>query len=386
MSPILADGIPRVLLQAAACAPSGDNSQPWRLRPDPTARRLDLLLTEDDDRSAMNAGHRMSRLAIGAAVENVVRQARRIGLRADLVTPVAGAIASIAFSGEPVSVEREPLLFERVTNRRLYDRRPVGPETLERLRAETAPLDGLTTCWIVEPKRIESLARAIGRADALFFESRERLAALLDQIRFDAPPRAPVPVGLSIASLELRGFDHVLLRMLVTLPAPLLRALGSYRSVASRSRRLAQSSSGFCVGVSTAAGPETDIPAGRAMERAWLALTAEGLACQPMMAAVGLGNAIPLDLEADRPIRARMLELRDEVSRVLPEGAGGRISFLMRFGHAPPPSGRCGRRPISELLIEDLAGPPPEPSRTTPARLERRIPDRRRPRPMRELQ
>jgi nitroreductase len=385
MGPILADDILRLLLEAAVCAPSGDNSQPWRLRPDRMARRLDVLITEDDDRSAMNAGQRMSRLAIGAAVENVVRQARRIGLRADLVAPAAGAVASIVFSGEPVSVEREPLLSQRATNRRLYDRRPVGPETMERLRAETAPFEGVTTRWIVEPKRIEALARVTGRADALFFESKDRLSALLDQIQFDASPTAPVPVGLSIASLELRGFDHVLLRLLVTLPAPVLRALGSYRSVGSRSRRLARSSSGFCVGISEATGPETDIPSGRAMERAWLALTAEGLACQPMMAAVGLGNAIPLDLEADRPIRRRLLELRDEVSRVLPESSGGRVSFLMRFGHAPPPSGRCGRRPLSELLIADSSGRPPEPPRE-PATLERRIRDRRRPRPMRELQ
>jgi len=386
MGPILADDILRLLLEAAVCAPSGDNAQPWRLRPDRTARRLDLLLAEEDDRSAMNAGQRMSRLAIGAAVENVVRQARRIGLRADLVAPAPGAIASIAFSREPVSVEREPLLSQRATNRRLYDRRPVGPETLERLRAETAPLEGVTTRWIVEPKRIDSIARMTGRADALFFESRERLSALLARIRFDASPKAPVPVGLSIASLELRGFDHVLLRLLLTLPAPLLRALGSYRSVGSRSRRLAQSSSGFCVGVSTATGPEMDIPSGRAMERAWLALTAESLACQPMMAAVGLANAIPLDLEADRPIRRRMLELRDEISRVLPESAEGRISFLMRFGHAPPPSGRCGRRPISELLVEDPAGPPPEPSRKPPERFQRRDLARPRRQPMRELQ
>ena len=47
----------------------------------------------------------------------------------------------------------------------------------------------------------------------------------------------------------------------------------------------------------------------------------------------------------------------DEISRALctefraliPEVGNGRPAFLMRFGFAPPPSGRTGRRPLSAV-------------------------------------
>src|SRR5262245_33348691 len=91
-----------MLLAAAVRAPSGDNTQPWRFFVVPSKGLLSILLDEDRDRSPMNAGQRMARIAVGAAVENVLRTASRIGWRVSLVESVSPALLTLCFTlGSP---------------------------------------------------------------------------------------------------------------------------------------------------------------------------------------------------------------------------------------------------------------------------------------------
>jgi hypothetical protein len=95
-------------------------------------------------------------------------------------------------------------------------------------------------------------------------------------------------------------------------------------------------------------GEATDLVVGRAMQRAWLALSAEGLAVQPMMSLLVLenvwehGDAALLDSLG----RGTLAGLRREFRALVPEIGGRRPAFLMRFGFAPAPSGRTGRLPL----------------------------------------
>ena len=85
------------------------------------------------------------------------------------------------------------------------------------------------------------------------------------------------------------------------------------------------------------------------MQRAWLALTAEGLATQPMMSLPVLENvAGPGETGLRAALGPDKLEaLRDEFRALAPEIGGRRPAWLMRFGHAPPPTGRTGRLPVA---------------------------------------
>lgn len=88
------------------------------------------------------------------------------------------------------------------------------------------------------------------------------------------------------------------------------------------------------------------------MERAWLQLTAEGMAAQPMMSLMVLDNilrwespALPSAISTHN-IVALMDELRGEV----PELGSNRPAFLLRFGYGPPVSGRTGRLPLEAVM------------------------------------
>jgi nitroreductase len=342
------------LIDAAVRAPSGDNTQPWRFVVDSSQGRIRLRLDESRDRSPMNAGRRMARIAAGAALENLLQTARLHGYTAELEPPGTADLAVVRLvgsrDGEP---KAGPAVVARVTNRRLYDGRPVPAGRCDELRRETQAVEGVSAHWIVGHDRLLALGELIGQADALMFGEGSMRRAFLAQVRFDAPPTAPVAEGLSLASLELTASDRLALRVMRRMPDSLLRIGGAGRVFAAKARQLVASASGLCLIVAPDRAEATDVSVGRVTESAWLALTEQGMAAQPMMSLLVLDNVLEHGSPALVAILARVrlgALLERFRTLVAAEVGGGRPAFLMRFGFAPPPSGRTGRRPLAAVI------------------------------------
>ena len=105
----------KTLISAAVLAPSGDNTQPWRFEIDEDASTIKVMVDESRDRSPMNAGQRMSRIACGAAVENMIRTARFNHWNIEYSINAQPTIWIT--SKTPVPGQIDPVLKERVTNR-----------------------------------------------------------------------------------------------------------------------------------------------------------------------------------------------------------------------------------------------------------------------------
>lgn len=341
----------RSLVEAATRAPSGDNTQPWRFALDESAGRIGIHLDETRDPSPMNAGQRMARIALGAALENLLREAEHRGWAFTLERAVPPALAAVRVKVREGAAPGDAAIPARVTNRRPYDGRPAPEAVLSKLSSLTAPLDGVTTHWITGPERLAAFAPLIGRADATLFAVPAMLAAFLRKVRFDVPPDAHVDDGLSTASLEFSAANRILLRALPWLPHGLLKAMGAFRQMRARSINLVAGSSGLCLLAAQDGEAATDLTVGRAMQRAWLALTEQGLAVQPMMSLPVLENVLDHGLDLPGLSRKMLVELRDAFRAAAPEIAGRRPAYLMRFGFAPPPSARVGRLPV-EAVIE----------------------------------
>jgi hypothetical protein len=169
--------------------------------------------------------------------------------------------------------------------------------------------------------------------------------AFLDNVRFDTPAASEVTEGLSLACLELTTMDRFALRMLRRLPNVIVKMAGIMKVFATKTRALVESASGLCLIVAPNGVSKTDVVVGRAMQRAWLALTAQHLAVQPMMSLCVLENVLEngsADIVTSLG-RDRAAAICQEFRALAPEIAGGRAAFLLRFGFAPPPSGRTGR-------------------------------------------
>lgn len=341
------------LLASAVRAPSGDNTQPWSFLVDANAGRIGLAVDPARDPSPMNAGQRMARIAIGAALENILATAARNGWKVEQVPATPPASAAIVVeepSGAAGTID--PVLSSRVSNRRLFDGRDLPGAVVDKLAQETPELDGVRTIWIGARDRIAAVAKVISLADALMFGEQTMRQAFLGNVRFDAPADAEVAEGLSLAALELSGSDRIALQLMKRSPQWLVRYGGALRIFADHARRLVASASGLCVLSAPDDRPETDLIVGRAMQRAWLALTAAGLAVQPMMSLPVLENALTHGAVALHAALGRELvsNIRQSFRTLVPELGPGRPAFLFRLGHAPPPSGRTGRRPVEDVV------------------------------------
>jgi nitroreductase len=341
------------LLVAAGCAPSGDNTQPWRFLVDPSGERIALRLDETRDPSPMNTGQRMARIGVGAALENLLCAATGCGW--DVVTEPAEPpdLAVVHLERRAGAGAVPAVINARVTNRRPYDGRPVPPEVLEQLAGRTAIVDGVETYWITDHQRLSEAAAVIGDADALMFGVPAMRRAFLANVRFDAPADAVVDQGLSLGSLELSRADRLALQVMRRVPDMILKHAGIGRIFVAKAQLLIGSGSGLCLVTAPDASEATDLSVGRAMQRAWLMLSELGLAAQPMTSLPVLENALnskdPALLAAIGPDRVRALAQRFRA--LMPEIGDGRLAFMLRFGYAPAPSGRTGRLPLAEVAV-----------------------------------
>lgn len=339
--------ISELLLAEAVRAPSGDNLQPWRIVVDPGgALRIALYVDEARDPTPMNAGQRMSCLAVGAVLENLLRAAKCTGWAAELEEPSDSALAVVRLEGTARSEKKtDPTIAARVTNRRRYDGRQMPSEVLTRLQHQVEEFPGVRTHWIVDRHRISSFATLVGRSDmALFGEPSMRLA-FRETVRFDQPWDAEVAEGLPVASLEVSTSERLGLRIMPYIPDWLLKLTGALRGFGATGRKLVESASGLCLIVEEDDTRHTKLRAGRTMQQAWLAMTECGLAAQPMMSLPVFENILahgtPDSFSALN--RDEIQALIDELHTIAPEIGEGRSSVLMRFGYAAAPSGRTGR-------------------------------------------
>ncbi len=356
-------GLYEPLLIAATRAPSGDNTQPWRFVVDADAGTIAVEVDGSRDPSPMNAGLRMARIAAGAAMENLLQASGPLGWDAEVIPAPRSAVAAVRLVRNPgeAAGPRRGVLPDRLTNRRLYDGRPIPAQRLNEL-AEAGALEGVQTLWITKRDQLVRWASLIGRADALMFGEPTLRRSFLKNVRFDAPADQPVSEGLSLGSLELTRSDRLALSWMPRLPDLLFTMLGFGRVFATKARKLVKSSSGLCLVVAPDRGELTDLIVGRAMQRAWLALSGRGLAAQPMMSLPVLDNALEHGSSALVASlgRGRVEPLLSEARAMLP-GNGGRLAFVLRFGYAAPPSGRTGRRPLEAVTVP--LGPEPATSR-----------------------
>ena len=249
----------QTLIAAAVRAPSGDNTQPWRFEIDPAGSRILLYVDETRDPSPMNASQCMSRLAVGAALENMLRaaKAKALGCEPEPRTGTALAVLRVtdfhADHGQP-----DPAIVQRVTNRRPYDGRPLPADMIARLERESPGRGGDPLLLGLRPPAAGGVG-PLDRcgADALMLSEPSMRRAFLANVRFDLPANAEAEEYLPLGSLELPFADRTAFRFLPWLPDWALRLGWTRRKFAAAARRLAHAPLGLCASSPAASCPET---------------------------------------------------------------------------------------------------------------------------------
>lgn len=333
------------LREAARLAPSGDNTQPWRIELSPNEHTLHLHLAPERDQSPMNVGQNMARIALGAALENIYQTTAANGWLME--EELLDDSISVRLLDEYEAGTLPPSINERATNRKKFYGKELPQSLYDQLRRSMEP-NASDVLWIEKLEDRKRLCDLIAEADSIILSAKPVRLAFLEKVRFDQPTFAVVKEGLSLGSLEVTAFERVALRMMRYIPDIVLRTAGGPSMFRKAAHKLATSASGFCIVTSSLESPSREYQSGRVFQRAWLSLTSQQLAAQPMMSLLVLQNIVKNLPQHEIPTinRTRSLELLEQFQKLLDgfSSVPGKAAVAMlRFGLADRPSVRTGR-------------------------------------------
>lgn len=344
----------RNLLEAAICAPSGDNCQPWKFEVQGDTVRIINL--PERDTSLFNFRQRASFIAHGALLENLLLAASAGGYAADVTLFPSGSdpdlIATVNFS--QASAQVSPLfdaIKSRCTNRRRYDSSPLADVERKALEAVAEGSGGrLILTGTADEKAF--LAGIVALNDRLVFENENLHAFLFDHIRWNDHEARETRDGLDIKTLDLAPPDSMAFPLLKSWPlVKFLNTFGISRIVAGNARKLALSSS--ALGLILVPGSEAIeyINAGRLMERVWLEATRIGLSFQLMTGITFLMQKM-FDGDTAGLLASHAALIADARKRVVERFDVGAetIAVMFRVGRSSQPSARSLRLPIDSLV------------------------------------
>ncbi|MCF7991246.1 MAG: hypothetical protein K9M02_12450 [Thiohalocapsa sp.] len=338
----------RFLMAPAAAAPSADNTQPWRLHGQAGRFAADYDASEAAARVFASDRH-AERLTMGALIENVLQAAEAASLDADWTIDAAGPTyldGRVRDSQLRDEADKHPL-FRRHTNRLRYRNTGLPKplvETLQDLQQEHCRLLIIDT-----PDAMGQVRALVELASRLRFRTREIHEWFAAVLRF-RPEEVATGTGLDVATIDLPPGGRLLLRVIRDWERlSRLNRLGMYKLLAAIEAKKIQNA-GLIIAVVGPSDAESDLAAGRLMERAWLTLTEQDIAVQPFYVVTDLVRRYDAGRLA-APLQEDARNLAQGVARMLPDGDS--LHMLLRAGVPAVTPVRARRLPLSQLYRRD---------------------------------
>ncbi|RUP03641.1 MAG: Rv1355c family protein [Mycobacterium sp.] len=340
--------VSEVIAQAAICAPSGGNAQPWHV----VAEQDSLTIRLAPERtSMMDIAFRGSAVALGAAMLN----ARIAAAAHEMLGPVAfdttqpgsplQATLRFGSGADPgLAALYEPMR-HRATNRYHGTPTPIDPATVKLLE-DAAETEGARVRLLSTRDEIDRSAAILAAADRVRYLTPRLHEEMISELRWPGDPAAET--GIDVASLEL-GPSELPVLGLLSRPDVVARlaqwdagtALGN-----NMAERVAASSALAIVYVEGAELIDF-ARGGSAMQAVWIVAHQCGLAVQPV-SPVFLYGCTKEDLQKASPHFGAELHRLQQELRALAEPAQDEHEVLIfRLFHAPPPSVRSRRLPLA---------------------------------------
>jgi nitroreductase len=346
------------ILDLARWAPSGDNVQSWQFE---VAGPDHVVVHGHDTRhdTVYDLDGHPSQMAFGALLETMAIAASAHGLRADITRRAlppaeeARPIFDVHFVPD-ATVQPSPLLGAitvRSVQRRAMRSTPLTAAQKQALAEALGP--GFTLHWL------ESFGTRLAAARLMYDNARLRLTMpeayevhrrIIDWGKTHSEDKVPdQALGVDKATLKLMKWAMVSWQRLATMNA--LMGTWAPRLQMDLLPGIACSAH---VSIEAAREPRTIddyVAAGRAVQRFWLALTAQGYFMQPEMTplifARYAANDTPFTTVGKLREDARALQQR---TRALFFRGSGFPVFIGRVGAGPAPAARSLRKPLAQLM------------------------------------
>lgn len=316
----------KFLLRYAILAPSGPNTQPWKLAIDGG----DVLLMADLTRSLpdVEPSNRTLYMSLGCLLTNLLVAAEHFGFGYDVSCFPQGngseTVASVSFQeGSGSKHNYDPSLFaqitERHTNRGRYEDRPIEPEKLDRMK-RLVEAEGLRLDIFTDEEGKGRMADLLGRAHRIQLGNkafRKDLASWIRANNEDAWDGLP---GYSFGYSDFESYFGKFI-------------FGKFDTSGSRARKetgLMRESPTVAILSSESDDLPTLVRAGMTFEKLFLAATAMDVRFDLFSQPIGID------------------ELRREMAGILNVS---HPQLLIRMGYAPP-ARHTPRRLVETVLVQ----------------------------------
>jgi molybdopterin/thiamine biosynthesis adenylyltransferase len=340
------------IITAAVRAPSGGNSQPWRIDVGQTYVTISVAT---EHTSTIDVSFRGSAVALGAALFNV-RVAAAAGAKLGPVSVAENvegvplrATMTFQDGADPALAELHDPMLARGTNRHHGTPHALDEQTIKLLTA-AAEQEGARLHLIAGQNELSQAATIFAEADRIRYLTPQLHKEMFSELRF--PGDSDPDTGLDIRTLELDAAD---LAMIDILRRPDVMAhladwnAGSALGGDMRNRVLASSA----LAVITVAGDSLCDYArgGSAVEAVWILAQREGLSVQPL-SPVFIHARTPADFsELSERFGGELAQMQDHFMRLSETNPHEAIVLVLRFTAAPPAS-VMSRRTLSRVRLQ----------------------------------
>lgn len=348
------DPVIRRIIAAAACAPSAENSQPWRFRVEDGR----ITLHDTGGTSLYAFETKGVPISYGALLENIAIAAKAEGFTAIIDILQRGPqqpIASIRLEKGVRDPGVAAVISRRVTNRKPYRRDALSAKAISALEHEAgaARAVGITVTRVVSRSVIDRLALVAGTNERIMLGNMEMHHDFFSNLSWTPEQNMKRKSGFFIRTLELPVPVQFIFRILrFWSVASLLKTIGFPAFVGKANAATYANCAEFGVISMKSDRLQDFINAGRAFERIWLTATACGVSLQPLGGTplmhyfVQKGGKGHFDARERDLLSSAVAEIRAQTHIQDPY-----IVLMYRLGYGDEPSARADRFSVEELLI-----------------------------------
>lgn len=344
-----------IVAAAAVRAPSGGNTQPWRIST--TADTVTVHLVPERT-SRMDVGYRASAVALGAAVFNARVAAAAVHRRAEVTvtelppeadgSPLRATVRLTDGQTEDLASLYEAML-GRGTNRHLGTPQTPSPE-LTRVLQAAADGEGAALQLIADRPTIDSLATILAAADRVRYLTAELHREMISELRWPGDPDPDT--GIDVSSLGIERNDLVLLDVLRR--PDVMASLADWdagRSLGDDTYDRVVSSSALALVIFEGDTLTDYARGGAATEAVWIAAQQQGFGVQPI-SPVFLYAHDEDDLTGLSPRFAPELRELQVAFNELTDTAGARHALMLRLSDTTRAPIRSRREAYTRKMVE----------------------------------
>ncbi len=345
------------ILESAIQAPSGENSQPWRVKV--SGMTVELWNNPESDQSLYNSGQLGSMIAHGAFIENAVIAAKHYGYETGVALfpnkENLNQVAVLSFSKK--ATQTEDILFslieKRCTNRKSYKTDAVEAAVANDLISGSS---GNVKIYVTQETEAKEILGAVGGANEQIMLSNEYIHGFFfSHVSWTKEEDRERSVGFFIDTLELPAPARFAFKFIQKWNrlAFLNKYLGLYKAIGKQNAKVYGEASGFLAFTVPANSPESFVEAGRIIERTWLVATKHGLSMQPVSGLLFLRNAMLRNDTAtffNDEQRITITEAYQNIQKVFSLPENETVAFMFRFGRSNPPTARASRFPLEKIM------------------------------------